>query len=92
MAIAATGFAISGPGLAGDLAKLHGTAPDIVSECVGKRGLLDAALADVRRCGRLRVEPKRLYWPILAAVREAAAKTGIPPLNGFNANHDGAAS
>jgi 2-desacetyl-2-hydroxyethyl bacteriochlorophyllide A dehydrogenase len=39
-AMGATGFALSGPGLGG--------APDIVFECVGKRGLIDFAVSLVR--------------------------------------------
>jgi threonine dehydrogenase-like Zn-dependent dehydrogenase len=47
-AMGATGFAISGPGLAEELHGLIGGAPDIVFECVGKRGLIDAAIGLVR--------------------------------------------
>ncbi|GIL03126.1 MAG: choline dehydrogenase [Alphaproteobacteria bacterium] len=35
--------------------------------------------------GELRVEEQRLNWPILEAVREAAAEIGIPPTHDFNA-------
>jgi 2-desacetyl-2-hydroxyethyl bacteriochlorophyllide A dehydrogenase len=42
-AIGATGFAISGPDLDADFKKQTGVAPDIVFECVGKRGLIDFA-------------------------------------------------
>ena len=41
--LGATGFALSGPALSENLADLCGGAPDIVFECVGKRGLLQAA-------------------------------------------------
>ncbi len=34
--------------------------------------------------GELRVEKQRLNWPILDAVREAAAELGIPPTDDFN--------
>ena len=47
-AVGATGFAISGPGLADELQGLIGGAPDIVFECVGKRGLIDAAIGLVQ--------------------------------------------
>lgn len=42
-AIGATGFALSGPGLAAELQQTIGAQPDIVFECVGKRGLIDFA-------------------------------------------------
>lgn len=42
-AIGATGFARSGPGLAGAFAARTGAAPDIVFECVGKKGLIQFA-------------------------------------------------
>jgi 2-desacetyl-2-hydroxyethyl bacteriochlorophyllide A dehydrogenase len=42
-AIGATGFAISGPDLGADFKKQTGASPDIVFECVGKRGLIDFA-------------------------------------------------
>jgi choline dehydrogenase len=35
--------------------------------------------------GPLRVEKQRLSWPILDAVREAAAELGVPPTEDFNA-------
>jgi 2-desacetyl-2-hydroxyethyl bacteriochlorophyllide A dehydrogenase len=47
-AIGATGFAISGPDLDADFKKQAGVAPDIVFECVGKRGLIDFACQLVR--------------------------------------------
>ncbi|TNC47604.1 zinc-binding dehydrogenase [Rubellimicrobium rubrum] len=47
-AMGATGFAISGPGLAEDFAAQAGGMPDIVFECVGKRGLIDQAIRLVR--------------------------------------------
>ncbi len=50
-AMGATGFAISGSGLAEELPDLIGGAPDIVFECVGKRGLIDAAIGLVRLHG-----------------------------------------
>ncbi|RJF78887.1 GMC family oxidoreductase [Rhodopseudomonas palustris] len=34
--------------------------------------------------GELRVEQQRLHWPVLDAVREAAAELGIPPVDDFN--------
>ncbi|MBI5128617.1 MAG: GMC family oxidoreductase N-terminal domain-containing protein [Rhodopseudomonas palustris] len=34
--------------------------------------------------GELRVEQQRLQWPVLDAVREAAAELGIPPTSDFN--------
>ncbi|MGG6897902.1 zinc-dependent alcohol dehydrogenase [Rhizobium sp. BR 315] len=46
--IGATGFALSGPGLAEEFHASTGGAPDIVFECVGKRGLIDAACRLVR--------------------------------------------
>ncbi|PWE56950.1 Zn-dependent alcohol dehydrogenase [Metarhizobium album] len=46
--IGATGFALSGEGLAEEFRALTGGAPDIVFECVGKRGLIDAACRLVR--------------------------------------------
>jgi (R,R)-butanediol dehydrogenase/meso-butanediol dehydrogenase/diacetyl reductase len=48
IAVGATGFALSGPGLAEEFRQLTGGAPDIVFECVGKRGLIDAACRLVR--------------------------------------------
>ncbi|WP_163269382.1 zinc-dependent alcohol dehydrogenase [Chelativorans alearense] len=40
-ALGATGFAISGPGLADAFQDMAGGPPDIVFECVGKKGLID---------------------------------------------------
>lgn len=53
LALGATGFALSGPGLAENLADLCGGAPDIVFECVGKPGLLQAATEAVRLQGKV---------------------------------------
>lgn len=53
MAMGATGFATSGPGLAATFAELAGAAPDIVFECVGKRGLVDFAIEQVAPRGRV---------------------------------------
>ncbi|WP_347140505.1 alcohol dehydrogenase catalytic domain-containing protein [Paracoccus sp. SSK6] len=53
LALGATGFALSGPGLSENLADLCGGAPDIVFECVGKRGLLQAASEAVRLQGKV---------------------------------------
>ncbi|OBZ94530.1 molecular chaperone GroES [Pararhizobium polonicum] len=50
-ALGATGFALSGPGLAAEFQNQAGAAPDIVFECVGKRGLLDFACRLVRPHG-----------------------------------------
>ena len=50
-AIGATGFALSGPGLADEFRTLTGGSPDIVFECVGKRGLIDFACRLVRTHG-----------------------------------------
>ena len=47
-AVGATGFAISGPGLEADLQGMLGGKPDIVFECVGKKGLIDFACRLVR--------------------------------------------
>jgi threonine dehydrogenase-like Zn-dependent dehydrogenase len=47
-AIGATGFALSGPGLAAELRERIGAQPDIVFECIGKRGLIDFACSLVR--------------------------------------------
>jgi threonine dehydrogenase-like Zn-dependent dehydrogenase len=47
-AVGATGFAISGPGLGAEVPAMIGAKPDIVFECVGKRGLIDAACRLVR--------------------------------------------
>lgn len=52
-ALGATGFAVSGPGLGEEAASLAGGAPDIVFECVGKRGLLDACVGLVRPRGTI---------------------------------------
>lgn len=46
--VGATGFALSGAGLEDEFRQLTGDAPDIVFECVGKRGLIDAACRLVR--------------------------------------------
>ncbi|MDL2409447.1 alcohol dehydrogenase catalytic domain-containing protein [Rhizobium calliandrae] len=46
--VGATGFALSGEGLAQEFRQLTGGEPDIVFECVGKRGLIDAACRLVR--------------------------------------------
>lgn len=48
----ASDFVISGPGLDQVLAR-HGGPPDIVFECVGKKGLIDAAIGHVRVHGRV---------------------------------------
>ena len=50
-AIGATGFALSGTGLADEFRTLTGGSPDIVFECVGKRGLIDFACRLVRTHG-----------------------------------------
>lgn len=52
-AMGATGFAISGPGLGSDVADMIGGPPDIVFECVGKRGLIDFAISLVRVHGTI---------------------------------------
>jgi threonine dehydrogenase-like Zn-dependent dehydrogenase len=52
-AMGATGFAISGPGLADEVRALTGAAPDIILECVGKRGLIDFAVGIVRPRGTI---------------------------------------
>ena len=49
--LGATGFVLSGDRLSENLAEACGGAPDIVFECVGKRGLLGAAVAAVRLQG-----------------------------------------
>lgn len=49
--VGATGFAMSGPGLAQEFRAKTGGAPDIVFECVGKRGLIDFACQLVRTHG-----------------------------------------
>ncbi len=53
LALGATDFALSGERLAENLADLCGGAPDIVFECVGKRGLLQAATEAVRLQGKV---------------------------------------
>lgn len=50
-AMGATGFALSGPDLAQDFAAQAGGPPDIVFECVGKKGLIDFACRLVRSHG-----------------------------------------
>jgi len=50
-ALGATGFALSGPDLADEFRDKAGGAPDIVIECVGKRGLIDFACHLVRTHG-----------------------------------------
>jgi (R,R)-butanediol dehydrogenase/meso-butanediol dehydrogenase/diacetyl reductase len=51
-AVGATGFAISGPGLDADVRQMLGGArPDIVFECVGKKGLINFACELVRPHG-----------------------------------------
>jgi threonine dehydrogenase-like Zn-dependent dehydrogenase len=47
-AVGATGFALSGSGLAAEFRDQTGAPPDIVFECVGKRGLIDFACRLVR--------------------------------------------
>jgi 2-desacetyl-2-hydroxyethyl bacteriochlorophyllide A dehydrogenase len=47
-AVGATGFAVSGPDLDADFKKQTGVSPNIVFECVGKRGLIDFACQRVR--------------------------------------------
>ena len=47
-AIGATGFALSGPSLDTEVQEMIGTRPDIVFECVGKKGLIDFACRLVR--------------------------------------------
>ena len=47
-AVGATDFAVSGPGLDAELRGMIGGAPDIVFECVGKKGLIDFACRLVR--------------------------------------------
>ncbi len=53
LALGATDFALSGPHLAENLADLCDGPPDIVFECVGKRGLLQAATEAVRLQGKV---------------------------------------
>jgi (R,R)-butanediol dehydrogenase/meso-butanediol dehydrogenase/diacetyl reductase len=50
-AVGATGFAISGPGLDTEVQNMIGGRPDIVFECVGKKGLIDFACRLVRNHG-----------------------------------------
>lgn len=52
-AVGATGFAVSGPGLDADVHKMIGGKPDIVFECVGKKGLIDFACRLVRNRGKV---------------------------------------
>ena len=52
-AMGATRFALSGRGLAEELQGLIGGAPDIVFACVGKLGLIDAAIGLVRIHGTI---------------------------------------
>ena len=47
-AMGATGFALSGPGLDAEVQAMIGARPDIVFECVGKKGLIDFACRLVR--------------------------------------------
>jgi threonine dehydrogenase-like Zn-dependent dehydrogenase len=47
-AVGATGFALSGPGLSTETCEQMGADPDIVFECVGKRGLIAFACSLVR--------------------------------------------
>ncbi|MBN9058666.1 MAG: alcohol dehydrogenase catalytic domain-containing protein [Rhizobiales bacterium] len=51
LALGATGFVLSGERLSENLADACGGAPDIVFECVGKRGLLGKAVESVRLQG-----------------------------------------
>jgi (R,R)-butanediol dehydrogenase/meso-butanediol dehydrogenase/diacetyl reductase len=53
LALGATDFALSGERLAENLADLCGGPPDIVFECVGRRGLLQAASQAVRLQGKV---------------------------------------
>jgi 2-desacetyl-2-hydroxyethyl bacteriochlorophyllide A dehydrogenase len=50
-AIGATGFSLSGPDLGTDFLQQAGAPPDIVFECVGKRGLIEFACQHVRTHG-----------------------------------------
>ncbi|MCI5074159.1 alcohol dehydrogenase catalytic domain-containing protein [Oricola sp.] len=52
-AVGATGFALSGPGLADEFAAMAGGPPDIVFECVGKKGLINFACELVRVHGKV---------------------------------------
>ena len=51
VAMGATSFALSGPGLGKELKERLGSLPDIVFECVGKAGLIDFAVSLVRLHG-----------------------------------------
>ncbi len=53
VSVGATGFALSGPGLAENYADLAGGAPDIVYECVGKKGIIAFAIEQVAVHGRV---------------------------------------
>ena len=53
LSIGATGFALSGPKLAEEFADLTGGAPDIVYECVGKKGIIAFAIEQVAVHGRV---------------------------------------
>lgn len=53
LSVGATGFALSGPTLAEQYADLAGGAPDIVYECVGKKGIIDFAIEQVAVHGRV---------------------------------------
>ncbi len=52
-AVGATGFAISGPGLVEESKAMAGGRPDIVFECVGKKGLVEFACRLVRIHGKV---------------------------------------
>ncbi len=53
LALGATDFALSGDRLAQNLAELSDGAPDIVFDCVGKRGVLQSATEAVRPQGKV---------------------------------------
>jgi threonine dehydrogenase-like Zn-dependent dehydrogenase len=53
LALGATGFVVSGPDMAAEVNDLCNGPPDIVFECVGKRGLIDACIGQVRPQGRV---------------------------------------
>jgi threonine dehydrogenase-like Zn-dependent dehydrogenase len=53
LALGATDFVLSGARLAENLAETCGGPPDMIFECVGKRGLLQAATEAVRLQGRV---------------------------------------
>lgn len=53
LAVGATGFALSGPSLAEHYADLAGGAPDVVYECVGKKGIIAFAIEQVAVHGRV---------------------------------------